>query len=106
MHRDGEDSVISDIVECGVDGHIRRVGFGAAGEISRALGDGDSRFGHADAFGEVPAGLRDDHGSGISVADVFARKNRQSATNKAWIFAGIEHAGDPVECGVGVGASD
>ena len=71
MHRDGEDAVGADIVERFVDSSICGVGLGTTREIGRALGDGDPRFGHADAFGEVPARLGDDDGAWVGVPYIF-----------------------------------
>lgn len=76
MHRDGEDAVVADIVECCVDGHICRVGLWTAGEVGGALCDGDASFGHAYAFGEIPARLGDDNSSWVGVADVFGGEDR------------------------------
>lgn len=75
VHRDGQNPVCAHIIKGSVDRSIGGVGFGTAGEIGRALGDGDAGFGHADAFGEIPAGLGDHDCSWISVADVFACEN-------------------------------
>lgn len=70
------------------------------------MAQGDSRLGHADAFDEVPGGLGDHDPAGVGVADVFGCENCESSGDESWVFARVEHAGDPVDGGVGVGAAD
>ena len=54
----------------------------------------------------VGGGHRHDERLRVGLADVLAGQDDQAADDEAGVLAGLEHAGQPVEAGVGVGAPD
>ena len=70
------------------------------------MGERELALGQADEF----AGLHRGHGQRqrvrIGVADVFAGEDHEPAGEESHVFAPFEHAGEPVDAGVGIAAAD
>jgi hypothetical protein len=62
-------------------------------------------FWHAEKIESVFGGESDGERAGFGEADVFAGHAHQAAGEIERIFAGFEHAGEPVEGGVGIGVA-
>lgn len=104
--RDGEGGAVGDVFEGLVDGGVGGVGFGGGGEVDGGVGEGDAGLGHADEVDGVEGVGGDVEGVGVGEADVFGGGDDEAAGDEAWVFSGVEHFGEPVEGGVGVGAAD
>src|SRR5437016_5640609 len=102
---DGDGSAFADVFHRGPDGRRTGVGLGGGGHVDGGLAEGELGFGHADLGDDVVGGGGDEKRVGIGVADVLAGQDRDAAGDEARVFAGFEHAGDPVDGGVGVGAA-
>ena len=70
------------------------------------MGQRELTFGQTDEL----AGLHRGHGQRqrvrVGVADVFAGQDHQPAGEEADVFAAFEHAGEPVDAGIGIAAAD
>ena len=83
-----------------------RFDFGRGGEVDDGLGQVELRLGQADVLEGVRGGHRDHQRLRVGLADVLAGQDDQAADDEAGVLAGLEHAGEPVEAGVGIGAAD
>src|SRR5437016_14307959 len=63
-------------------------------------------FGRAEEIEGVLGGERDGESAGFGEADVFAGHADYAAREIERVFAGFEHAREPVESGVGIGIAD
>ena len=70
------------------------------------LGEVELRLGQADVLERVGGRHRDHERLRVGLADVLAGQDDQAADDEAGVLPGLEHAGEPVEAGVGVGAAD
>ena len=86
----------------GVDG----VGFGGEGEVDGGLGEGEVAFRVAEEVHGVAGGEAEVEGFGGGEADVFDGHADEAAGDVHGVFAGFQHAGEPVEGGVGVRVAD
>ncbi len=86
-------------------GGVERVALGRGGEVDDGLGEGEAAFGHADEVDRLLRGDADEQRLRIGHADVFAGEADQAAHDVERVFARFEHAREPVERGVGVGAA-
>ena len=102
----GESYPLLDIGLSGEERGVSAIGFGSGGEVDRAMGEGDLGFWEADKIGGLLGGDGEDEGLGIGEADVFAGEDDEASGDEAEVFARVEHFGEPVEGGVGVGAAD
>ena len=64
------------------------------------------RLGQADVLERVGGGHRHDERLRVGLADVLAGQDDHAADDEAGVLTGLEHAGEPVEAGVGIGAAD
>ena len=103
---DGESHSFLEIGLSGEESGVSAIGFGSGGEVDRAMGEGDLGFWEADKIGGLLGGDGEDEGMGIGEADVFAGEDDEASGDEAEVFACVEHFGEPVEGGVGVGAAD
>ena len=106
VHGDGEDGVLSDVSDSGIDGDVGGVGFWSAGEEGDGLGEVDAAFGHTDGFDGLPCGDSEREGLWFGVADIFGGGDDESSGDEAGIFAGFEHSCEPVEGGIGIASAD
>lgn len=104
--RDGEGATAFDIGDGGIEGGVGAVGFWGGGEVNGGVGERDAAFGHAEEIEGLLGGEGDSQGVGIGESDVFAGGDDEAAGDKAWVFSGAEHFGQPVEGGIGVAATD
>ncbi len=64
------------------------------------------RLGHPDELDRTRGGVGDDETVGIGHADVFRRQDHESPSDEARVLPCGDHAREPVEAGVDVGATD
>ena len=57
---------------------------------------------HLDVFDRVSRGIGHENGLRIGKANVLGGQNHEAASNEPRVFAGFDHAGQPVNTGVGV----
>ena len=88
-----------------VVGGVAGVGFGGGGQVEHGLGEGELAFGRTEAFVGVGGFVGDGEGAGVGQADVFPGHADDAAGEVAGVGAAVEHAAEPVEGGVGVGAA-
>ena len=93
----GEDVSVS-----GVEG----VRFGREGEIDGGFGESEIAFGRAEEMDGVAGGEREVEGFRRGKADVFDGHADEAPGDIERVFAGLEHAAQPVKRGVGVGVAD
>ena len=80
----------------GVDG----VRLGGEGEIDDGLGEGEAALRLAEEVHGVAGGEAEIERLGGGQADVFDRHANDAASDVHGIFAGLEHAAEPVQGGV------
>jgi len=95
-------NVVDDLAVGGING----VGFWREREIDGGLGEGEMAFGRAQEIESVLGGQGDGESAGFGEADIFAGHADHAAGEIERVFAGFEHAGEPVEGGVGIGVAD
>ena len=95
-----------DVGEDGSVGFVDGVRFGGEGEPGDGLGEGEVAFGVTEEVHGVAGGEAEIEGLGGGEADVFYGHADDAAGDVHGVFAGGEHAAEPVEGGVGVGVAD
>ena len=85
----------------GVDG----VGFGSEGEVDDGFGEGQVAFGGAEELHGLLGAQAEVERFGSGEADVFDGHADDAAGEIERVFAGGEHAGQPIERGVGIGVA-
>ena len=70
------------------------------------MGERELALGQADEFAGLHRGDGERQRLRVGVADVFAREDDEPAGEEPHVFAAFEHAGEPVDAGVGVAAAD
>ena len=78
------------------------VGFGAGGEVKGGLGEGVATFGKTDAIEGLGAGVDDGDCGWVGHAHIFPRKNKHSSKHKSWVFSGVHHPREPIQCSIGI----
>ena len=102
MQRDGFGGGLFDIVLHVAVRGVERVGFGRYREIDDGLREREIAFRHADEIDGVARGHAEGKRVGIGEADIFDRHAHDAAGDVERIFAGFDHASEPVEGGVGI----
>src|SRR5215467_10222249 len=102
MERDGVGFSFVDVFDDLVVGGFKRVGFWRERKIDGGLREREIAFGRTDEVEGIFRGERDGESSGFSEADVFAGHAHHAARDVQRIFAGFDHAREPVERGVGI----
>ena len=95
-------NIVDDLSVGSVDG----IGFWREREIDGGLGEGEMAFGRAEEIESVLSGESDGEGAGFGEADVFAGYAHHAPGEIKRVFAGFEHAHEPVKRGVRVGIAD
>ena len=95
-----------DVFEDGAVAGVERVGFGRERKIDGGLREREIAFGRAEEVESLFCGESDGESVGFGQADVFAGHAHHAAREIERVFAGFEHAREPVERGVGVGIAD
>ena len=85
----------------GVDG----VGFGREREIDDGLGEREIAFGQAEEVDSIARGRCRGSALRLGEADVFDGHADDAAREIHRVFAGFQHAAEPVERGVGIGVA-
>jgi hypothetical protein len=106
VERDGLGGGGFDVGEDGAVGGVDGVRFGREGEVDDGLGEGEVAFGRAEEVHGVAGGEAEVEGFGRGEADVFDGHADDAAGDVHGVFAGLQHAAEPVEGGVGVGVAD
>ena len=88
-----------------IDGGISTVALVCRGEVDGGFRNGDARLRPADEFRGLMGGGAEHERHGVCEADVFRSTDHQAARDKARVFAGMNHLGEPVERGVGITAA-
>ena len=81
------------------------VGLGRGREVDRGLGEREEALRHADEVDGLLRGDGDLERLRVGEADVLGGEDDQAAGDEERVLAALEHAGEPVEGGVGVGAA-
>ncbi len=83
-----------------------RFDFGAVARCTTAWARLSCASGRPDELDGAGGGVGHDEAHRVGHADVLAGEDDEAAGDEAGVLAGLEHAGQPVEGGVGVGAAD
>ncbi len=86
----------------GQHGAVGRVRFRGGRQIRRRLRERDPALGVADEVVRVLGGDRDLQGARVGVADVLGGEDDHAPGHEERILAGLEHAHQPVDGGVGI----
>ena len=70
------------------------------------MGEVQPHLGQPDVLDRVGGRDRDDQRLRVGHADVLARVHDQATGDEARVLPGLDHAGEPEQRGVGVGAAD
>src|SRR5712692_1008926 len=82
---------------------VQRVGFWRERKVHGGLRERQVAFGRTEKIESIFRGERDREGAGFGEANIFAGHAHQAASEVERVFAGFEHAREPVERGVGIG---
>ena len=102
VQRDGFGGGLFDVLLHFAVGGVERIRLGREREIDDGLRQREIAFRHADEIHGIAGGHAERKRIGIGEADVFDRHAHHAARNVERIFAGFEHAAQPVERGVGI----
>ncbi len=105
MFRDRKRRLLADLFARVGDSHVTRVALGSARDVYRRLRQWYLRLGHADKLAHLQRRVRDQERLRVGVAHVFGRADDDSSGDEARFLAGLEHLGEPVDGGVGIGAT-
>ena len=103
MERDGIGFGFVHVFEDFAVGGVNGIGFWRERKIDGGLREREIAFGGAEKIEGVFGGESDGERAGFGEADIFAGHAHQAAREIERFFAGFEHAGEPVESGVGIG---
>ena len=95
-----------DLLLNGAVGCVDRVRLGRETEIDDCFGEGEVAFGRTEEVDGFLGGEAQVECLRRGEADVFHGHSHDAAGEVERIFAGGEHAGKPVESGVGIGVTD
>src|SRR5882724_11125566 len=87
-------------------GGIKRIRFWRDAQIDNCLRQREITFGHADEIHCIASGHTESESPRFGESDVFHRHAHDATRDVKRIFAGFEHAREPVESGVGVAIAD
>src|SRR5262249_5777337 len=87
------------------DGEGAGVRLRRGGQVGYALGQVELAFRQADEFYGLRRGRGHDRSLRVAGADVFGRKNDESAGDEARVLAGCEHPSQPVDGGIRIAAA-
>ena len=79
---------------------------GGGGEVDDGLGQVQLRLGETDVLDRVGRGDGDGQRLRIRLADVFAGQDDEPSDDEPRVLAGLQHASQPVEAGVGIRSAD
>ena len=82
------------------------VGLGGRGQVDHGLGQIQLRLGKAHELDGPGGRVGNQKAHRIGHADVFAGQDDQSAGDEPGVLADVEHPGQPVQTGIGIGAPD
>ena len=84
--------------------HRHGVGLGRPGQVDHRFGQVERRLGQPDVLDGPGGGLGHEERLGIGQPDVLAGQDHHAPGQETGVLARLDHAGHPVEAGVGVGA--
>ena len=93
------------LAQRGLEAHVHRIALRCAGDVGDGLGHCQLAFGAAQAFLHVPGGQAQAQGSRVGVADVLAGHAHHATGDVQRVAAAVEHACEPVQGAIGVGAA-
>ena len=82
------------------------VRLGGGGQVDHGLGQVELGLGEAHVLDGVGGGRRHHQAHRVGLADVLAGQDDQAAGDEAGVLTGLEHAGQVVQGGLGVGPPD
>ena len=85
---------------------MTRFDFGARGQVDDRLGQVELGLGQAHELDGPGGGVGHHQGQRVGHADVLAGQDDQAPGDEPGVLARLEHAGQPVEAGVGIRAPD
>ncbi len=106
MERDGIGFGFANVFENRAVAGIERVGFWCKRKIDGGLREGQVTFRRAEEIESVLGGESDGKSAGFGKADIFAGHAHHAAGKVERVFSRFEHAGEPIESGVGIGIAD
>ena len=86
--------------------HIGTVALGGRGQIDRRLRQRNPSFRHADLGNHLEAGIGQKQCIRIGKPHIFRCRQAQTPGNEQRVFARIDHPGQVIDGGIGVGAPD
>ena len=92
----------ADLLERGVDARLGSVALGGEAQVEGRLREVDAAFRIPDDLGRLECGVHNEQGLRVGVADVLGRADHDAARDELGVLAGIDHAGEPVERGIGI----
>src|SRR5256884_377612 len=105
MERHGIGLGFVDVVEDFAVGGVDGVGFGCERKVDGGFGEGEVAFGRTEEIEGVFGRERHGQGVGVGRPDVFAGHAHHAAREVERIFAGFDHAREPIEGGVRIGVA-
>ena len=105
MERHGIGLGFVDVVEDFAVGGVDGVGFGCERKVDGGFGEGEVAFGRTEEIEGVFGRERHGQGVGVGKPDVFAGHAHHAAREVERIFAGFDHAREPIEGGVRIGVA-
>jgi len=84
---------------------LQRIGLRREREVDRRLGEREVPLRKTDEVRRLLRGRRDDQGLRVGQADVLTGEDDDAASDEHRILAGVDHAHEPIQSGVGIGAA-
>jgi len=104
--RNGIGFGLADIGHHGAVSGVESVGLGRKRKIDGGLGEREMAFWGAEKIESIFGGESDGESAGFGEADVFTGHANHAASEIERIFAGFDHAREPIESGIGIGIAD
>ena len=79
---------------------------GGRGEVNHCVGQIELRFRQTNELDCPGSSISHHERIRIGHTDVFAGQDHETTSNEPGVLAGFEHSGQPIETGIGVGASN
>ena len=89
-----------------VDRQIGRIALGRSCQIDACLCQDDPGFRHTDLVNGIETGLGQQRSVRVCQSHIFRCQDQHPSGNEEGIFAASQHAGHPVDCAVGITATE
>src|SRR5215204_1354536 len=93
---------VAHVLDCGADPRDHGVRLGREREVDDGLGEIEARLGHSDELDGAGGGVGDEQRLRVGHADVLRGEDDEAAGDQARVLPRFEHAGEPVQPGVGI----